>query len=62
MLQLALLIPGSRLNGRNAPSLKALRAYEQTPSVQDKAAGECIQLGKQYEEAQDSVNRHSSIM
>ena len=35
-------------------SLKALRAYEQTSSVQEKAAGECTQLGKQYEEAQDS--------
>ena len=35
-------------------SLKALRAYEQTSSVQEKVAGECTQLGKQYEEAQDS--------
>ena len=28
-------------------SLKVLHAYQQTSSVQEKAAGECIQLGKQ---------------
>ena len=36
-------------------SLNALCTYEQTSSVQEKAAGECIQLGKQYEEAHDSI-------
>ena len=30
-------------------SLNALRAYERTSSVQEKAASECIHLGKQYD-------------
>lgn len=32
-------------------SLKALRAYERTSSVQEKAAVECVQSGKQFEES-----------
>ena len=43
-------------------SLKALRAYEQTSSVQEKVAGECIQLGKLYEEAQDSVKEEKPLL
>ena len=43
-------------------SLKALCAYERTSSVQEKAAGECIQLGKQYKEVQDSVKEEKHFV
>ena len=32
-------------------SLKAIRAYERTSSTQEKAAGECIQSARAFEEA-----------
>ena len=43
-------------------SLNALCTYEGTSSVQEKAAGECIQLGKQYNEVQDSVKEEKHFV
>ena len=43
-------------------SLNALHAYEQTSSVQEKAASECIHLGKQYEEAHDSIKEEKPFV
>ena len=34
---------------------KSFNAYEQTSSVEKKAAGECMHLRKQYQEAQDII-------
>ena len=42
--------------------LKALCTYERTSSVQGKAAGECIQLGKQYEEAHNSIKEEKPFV
>ena len=42
--------------------MNALRAYEQTSSVQEKAASECIHLEKQYEEAHDSIKEEKPFV
>ena len=43
-------------------SLNALRAYKQTSRVQEKAAGECIHLRNQYQEAQDNAKKEKHFV
>ena len=43
-------------------SLNALHAYKWTSSVQEKAAGECIHLRKQYQEAPDIIKKEKHFV